>query len=58
MHAQILRKTGYATGVRLQYHNNGINEIVSIVITLEPVLTKILKNFSVLNTTYISHIHT
>lgn len=31
MHAQISRKTGYATGVRLQLLDNGITEMVSIV---------------------------
>jgi len=45
MHAQILRKTGYATGVRLEHLDNAITEMVSIVIPYKPVLTKILQIF-------------
>jgi hypothetical protein len=45
MHAQISRKTGYATDVRLEHLENGISELVSIVIRQENVVTKILQIF-------------
>lgn len=45
MHAQISRKTGYATGVRFEHLDNGITEMVSTAIPQEPVLTKTLQIF-------------